>query len=139
MFGTIVVANDGSDGGFKALELACELVKRHRSTLYMISVEEMPTFPTSIDEVIEIQALEDHKFHEVLARARKIARAKKVRLKAEVIAGHAVAAIVEYVRARKADLLIVGFMGHSALYDRIIGSTSDRLVRLAPCPVLVVK
>jgi nucleotide-binding universal stress UspA family protein len=43
------------------------------------------------------------------------------------------------VRARKADLLIVGFMGHSALYDRIIGSTSDRLVRLAPCPVLVAK
>jgi nucleotide-binding universal stress UspA family protein len=139
MFGTIVVANDGSDGGFKALELGCELAKRHRSALHMISVEEMPTFPTSIDEVIEIQQLEDHKFHEVLAQARKIARARKVKLKAEVIAGHAVAAIVAYVRARKADLLIVGFMGHSALYDRIIGSTSDRLVRLAPCPVLVAK
>jgi len=139
MFATIVVANDGSDGGFKALALGCELAKRHRAALHMISVEEMPSFPTSIDEVIEIQALEDHKFHAVLAKARKIARAKKVKLKAEVIAGHAVAAIVGYVRARKADLLIVGFMGHSALYDRIIGSTSDRLVRLAPCPVLVAK
>ena len=31
MFATIVVANDGSDGGFKALELACELAKKHRS------------------------------------------------------------------------------------------------------------
>ena len=139
MFATIVVANDGSDGGFKALALGCELAKRHRAALYMISVEEMPSFPTSIDEVIEIQALEDHKFHAVLAKARKIARAKKVKLKVEVIAGHAVAAIVGYVRARKAYLLIVGFMGHSALYDRIIGSTSDRLVRLAPCPVLVAK
>jgi len=139
MFGTIVVANDGSDGGFKALELGCELVKRHRAALYMISVEEMPTFPASVDEVIEIQALEDHKFHEVLAKARRVARAKKVKLKTEVIAGHAVAAIVEYVRARKAGLLIVGFMGHSALYERIIGSTTDRLVRLAPCPVLVAK
>jgi nucleotide-binding universal stress UspA family protein len=139
MFGTIVVANDGSDGGFKALELGCELAKRERTSLHMISVEEIPTFPASIDEVIEIQALEDHKFHDVLAKARKIARARKVKLKAEVISGHAVAAIVGYVRARKADLLIVGFMGHSALYDRIIGSTSDRLVRLAPCPVLVAK
>ncbi len=139
MFGTIVVANDGSEGGFKALELACELAKRHRAALHMISVEEMPTFPTSIDEILEIQQLEDHKFHDVLMRARKVARAKQVKLKTDVIAGHAVAAIVNYVRARKADLLIVGFMGHSALYERIIGSTSDRLVRLAPCPVLVAK
>jgi len=30
-------------------------------------------------------------------------------------------------------------MGHSQLYERIIGSTTDRLVRLAPCAVLVVK
>ena len=137
MFGTIVVANDGSDGGFKALELACDLAKKHLSALHMISVEEMPSFPASIDEVIELQALEDHKYHDVVAQARKIARARKVTLKTGVIAGHA--AIVAYVRTRKADLLIVGFMGHSALYDRIIGSTSDRLVRLAPCPVLVAK
>jgi nucleotide-binding universal stress UspA family protein len=50
-----------------------------------------------------------------------------------------VSAIVAYVKAHKADLLVVGFMGHSALYERIIGGTADRLVRLAPCPVLVVK
>jgi nucleotide-binding universal stress UspA family protein len=39
----------------------------------------------------------------------------------------------------KADLVVAGFTGHSALYERIIGGTADRLVRLAPCPVLVVK
>ncbi len=37
------------------------------------------------------------------------------------------------------DLLVVGYMGHSALYNRIIGSTTDRLVELAPCQVLVIK
>ena len=37
------------------------------------------------------------------------------------------------------DVLVVGFMGHSMLYNRIIGSTTDRLVDLAPCSVLVVK
>ena len=35
--------------------------------------------------------------------------------------------------------VMVGFMGHSALYNRLIGSTTDRLVELAPCPVLVAK
>jgi nucleotide-binding universal stress UspA family protein len=36
-------------------------------------------------------------------------------------------------------LLVIGYMGHSALYNRLIGSTTDRLVEVAPCQVLVVK
>ena len=47
--------------------------------------------------------------------------------------------IVEFVRTHDYDLLVVGFMGHSALYNRLIGSTTDRLVDHAPCAVLVVK
>jgi nucleotide-binding universal stress UspA family protein len=35
--------------------------------------------------------------------------------------------------------LVVGFMGHTRLYEQIIGSTTERLVRLAPCAALVVK
>jgi nucleotide-binding universal stress UspA family protein len=139
MFKQIVVANDGSDGGRRALEFACDLAKVHHAALHMISVEELPDFPASIDEVIETKEAENHKFHAVLEAARKVAQDKGVELQAEVVAGHAAATIVERVKALKADLLVVGFMGHSALYERIIGGTADRLVRLAPCPVLVVK
>jgi nucleotide-binding universal stress UspA family protein len=139
VFKQIVVANDGSDGGFQALAMACDLAKQHGAALHMISVEELPNIPASIDEVIETKTEENHKFHDVLAKARAIAKKKAVKLDAEVVAGHAVASVVAYVKARKADLLVVGFMGHSALYERIIGGTADRLVRLAPCPVLVVK
>ena len=139
MFKQIVVANDGSDGGRRALEFACDLANLHRAALHMISVEELPDFPASIDEVIETKEAENHKFHAVLEAARKLAEDKGVELQAEVVAGHAVATIVERVKVLKADLLVVGFMGHSALYERIIGGTADRLVRLAPCPVLVVK
>jgi nucleotide-binding universal stress UspA family protein len=105
----------------------------------MISVEELPDFPASINEILETKQAENHRFHDVLQRARKVAKAKNVKLQAEVVAGHAAATIVERVKVLKADLLVVGFMGHSALYERIIGGTADRLVRLAPCPVLVVK
>jgi nucleotide-binding universal stress UspA family protein len=139
VFKNIVIANDGSEGGRKALTLACNLAKIHHSALHMISVEELPDVPASIDEVIEAKEAENHKFHAVLEQARKIAKAKGVSLQAEVVAGHAAASIVERAKSMKADLLVVGFMGHSALYERIIGGTTDRLVRLAPCPVLVVK
>ena len=139
MFKHIVVANDGSKGGLKALALACDIAKLHRAKLHMISVEEIPNFPASIDEVIETKTEENHKFHDALARAQVIAKKKGVKLDAKVVAGHAVAAVVAYLKTKKADLLVVGFMGHSALFERIIGGTADRLVRLAPCPVLVVK
>src|SRR5262249_552362 len=142
MFKRIVVAHDGSEGGFKAFALACALAcalaRRDRCTLHMVSVEELPDGPASLDEVIEIKEAGDHKFPAVLARAKKIAKTKGVRLKAEVLAGHAVTIVVNRVKALKADLLVVGFMAHSALYERIIGGTADRLVRLSPCPVLVV-
>ena len=139
MFNAIVVANDGSDGGFKALAMACNLAKTCNAALHMISVEELPDFPASIDEIVEVKEAENHKFHDVLERSRAMAMAQGVELDAEVVAGHAAAAVVDRVKALKADLLIVGFMGHSALYERIFGGTADRLVRLAPCPVLVVK
>ena len=139
MFKHIVVANDGSDGGLKALAMACDIAKLHGALLHMISVEEIPNIPASIDEVIETKNEENHKFHDAVAKAREIAKKKGVKLDAEVVAGHAVAAVVAFVKAKKADLLVVGFMGHSALFERIIGGTADRLVRLAPCPVLVVK
>ena len=139
MFARIVVANDGSEGGFKALSMACDLAKRCGAALHMISVEELPDFPASIDEIIEIKDAENHKYHDVLERARGIAKASDIDLQAEVVAGHAAASVVDRVKALNADLLVVGFMGHSALYERIIGGTTDRLVRLAPCPVLVVK
>jgi len=139
VFKRIVVANDGSEGGLKALAMACDLAKQHRAALHMISVEELPNIPASIDEVIEAKSEENHKYHDVVAKALGIAKAKRVKLEAEVVAGHAVAVIVARVKELNADLLVVGFMGHSALYERIIGGTADRLVRLAPCPVLVVK
>ena len=139
MFKHIVVANDGSEGGFKALALACDLAKQHKAKLSMISVEQLPDLPASIDEVIGTKETQNHKYHEVLAKAGKLAASKGVKLKSAVVAGHPARAIAERLKREKADLLVVGFAGHSALYERILGSTADRLLRLSPCPVLVVK
>ena len=74
MFKHIVIANDGSEGGFRALAMACDLAKRHGAKLHMISVEELPNIPASIDEIIETKSEENHKFHDVLAQARAIAK-----------------------------------------------------------------
>jgi nucleotide-binding universal stress UspA family protein len=49
---------------------------------------------------------------------------------------HTIAALVD---EQHFDLLVIGFMGHTRLYEQIIGGTTERLVRLAPCTILVVK
>jgi nucleotide-binding universal stress UspA family protein len=90
MFKHIVIANDGSEGGLRALTLACDLAKLHHATLHMISVEEIPDVPASIDEVIEIKSEQNHKFHDALSKARAVAKEKGIKLDAEVVAGHAV-------------------------------------------------
>ena len=85
MFTRIVVANDGSEGGFKALAMGCELAKRDGAALHMISVEELPDFPASIDEIVEAKDAENHKYHDVLERARGIAKASDIDLHTEVV------------------------------------------------------
>lgn len=37
-----------------------------------------------------------------------------------------------------ADLLVVGSHGHGAVHDKLIGSTSERTLHHAPCPVVIV-
>lgn len=139
MFKKLLVANDGSLGGAAALASALELAKQFGVGLDMICVEEMPRFPASIDEVTETQAEALSFFDAIVGAARAKAATAGVPLKALVVSGHPVSTIAEFVRDGGYDLLVVGFIGHSALYNRIIGGAADRLVELAPCKVLVVK
>ena len=53
MFKRIVIASDGSQGAARALSVAIDLAKTHAADLHMISVEELPQFPASVDEVVE--------------------------------------------------------------------------------------
>ena len=130
---------DGSPGSLAALEEAVRLAKAFDAELHTISVEEVPHYAGAIGEVVEEKELANHKFHEAIARARDMARREGVAIRSHVIVGHEVKTIVEFIRAHRFDLLVVGFMGHSAIYERVMGSTCQSLVRLAPCSVLVVK
>jgi nucleotide-binding universal stress UspA family protein len=139
MYSKILAANDGSAGGLRALGAAIELARRVSAQLHMVTVEEMPRFPASIDEVAEEKDEANHRFAPVIAAAKAQASAAGVTIEIHLVPGHVAEAIVGLVKDRGFDLLVVGFMGHSQLYERIIGGTTDRLVRLAPCAVLVVK
>ncbi len=139
MFKKILIANDGSEGAARALSAAIKLAKEQEAELHMISVEEMPRFPASIDEVIEEKAEANHVYEAVMSRSVAQAQAAGIKLYPHVLVGHPVSSIAEFIEQEDFGLLVIGYMGHTALYNRIIGSTTDRLVEHAPCNVLVVK
>lgn len=75
----------------------------------------------------------------LIERANKLAALQGLTLECHLVSGHPVPAILNFTRDRGFDLLIIGFGWHSTLYNRLIGGTTDWLVELAPCAVLVVK
>jgi nucleotide-binding universal stress UspA family protein len=139
MFETILHANDGSNHAFRALALAFTIAKQNHSELHMVSVEEIDYMPEFIEEVRQEVGTAARRFHGVLQRSREMAEASHVQLQTHVIQGHPVRDIVRLAEDLKADLLVIGATGHSAIYERMIGSRADRIMQLAPCPVLVVK
>lgn len=53
--------------------------------------------------------------------------------------GHEVETIVTYAQEGGFDILVLGFAGHSNIWGRIMGSTTQNISRLSPCSVLIVK
>jgi nucleotide-binding universal stress UspA family protein len=139
VFSKILHANDGSEHAFRAFAMALAMAKQNNSDLHMVSVEEIDYMPEFIEEIREETGTAARRFHKVLQRARGMAEESHVKLDTHVIAGHPVRDIVELAKELEVELLVIGATGHSALYDRLIGSRADRIVQLAHCPVLVVK
>lgn len=48
-------------------------------------------------------------------------------------------AIVEYARAKGIDVIVMGTHGRGAIAHLLMGSVAERVVRMAPCPVLTVR
>lgn len=137
MYKKILIANDGSPGAERALSAAIALAVANDAELHMISVEDLARYPASLDDVVAEENATDQRFGEVIKHARLLAAEKKIGF--HVTVGQAVPSIVDFVNSHGIDLLVLGYMGHSAIYNRLIGGTTDRLVNLAPCSVLVVK
>jgi nucleotide-binding universal stress UspA family protein len=139
MFRKMLIANDGSKGGGNALSAAIDLARRLELDLHMVYVEELPKFPGTVGEILVVENDAAQHYTAVIDHAKVQALAQNVKFEAHLIEGHAVPCIVDFIQQGGYDLLVVGFMGHSALYNRVIGSTTDRLVELAPCNVMVIK
>jgi nucleotide-binding universal stress UspA family protein len=136
----ILVAYDGSPGARRALQSAVQLADQSDAELHCICVEEkLPYYAATIGEVEEAKAERDAYFEKLVQEARQMAWDHGVELHSRVIPGHEVETIITAAREGKFDLLVVGFVGHSNVFGRVMGGTTQNLSRLSPCSVLIVK
>ncbi|OGG05559.1 MAG: hypothetical protein A3F83_04090 [Candidatus Glassbacteria bacterium RIFCSPLOWO2_12_FULL_58_11] len=63
----------------------------------------------------------------------------KITFKCEVASGKPFVEIINYAKKENIDLIVTATHGLTGLEYMVIGSTTERVVRRAPCPVLSIK
>ena len=140
MFTKILVAYDGSDGARAALRIGIDLARALGAELESISVEEhLPHYAATIGEVQDAKERIDAYFRTLTKDARDQALLAGVELQTVIRQGHEVESIVTYAREGRFALRLPGYHGHSRIFERVMGSTAQSLVRLSPCSVLLAK
>lgn len=139
---SILVPIDFSNASTKALTYAAALAEEFKAKLTLLYVIEpiavpdfMASFPLALgnDELTET----------ALARLGKFAG--KAGLKTSLIEktlirrGRPFAEITDAARTLKVDLIVISTHGYSGISHALLGSVTERVVRVAPCPVLVVR
>jgi nucleotide-binding universal stress UspA family protein len=140
MFHQILIAHDGSDNARKAFDAAVQLAASLGAHLRMICVEEeIPRHAEVIDELREEKDRADSYFGQLAEQCRVRAAAHSVDIETAIAPGHAVRVIGDFVQQNSIDLLVIGFTGHSRIYEHIWGGTAHNLTSTVRCNVLVVK
>jgi nucleotide-binding universal stress UspA family protein len=133
----VVVPVDFSEVAFEAIATAVQLV---RSPSDLVVVHVLP-------EVSTLEPTEAWHPVDSLSRVRRVSEALRKRLdsaghsdvKLEVLIGDPGHEIAELAAREKAELIVLPSHGRTGLKRLLIGSVAERVVRLAHCPVLVLR
>lgn len=139
---SILVPIDFSARSKKALAYALPFAKQFGAKLILLHVVEpvvTPDFATSFPLAIESDKVEAASKGRLERIVKQQAIDPKLVEKTLVRQGSPFREIVDAARTLKSDLIIISTHGYTGLKHALLGSTAERVVRHAPCPVLVVR
>lgn len=128
---------DGSRFSRRATARALDLAESLGGELAAVSVLDVP--PGFVTEVPEVARDLRERLVELVEGVAREAAARGLSLETRVVEGSAYRVIVELAREWRAGLIVMGSHGRTGLKRLLMGSVTERVVGLAPCPVLVVK
>lgn len=144
MFANITVAVDGSEHGWRALDVACDLAKHYDANVHLIHVPEVPTsaiavgagavqIPINMEQVTAAGQA-------VMANAATKAREHGIDPASQVVrVGAPSAEVLHMADATGSDLIVTGRRGMGSVASLVLGSTSQKIAHDAQCACLTVK
>lgn len=140
MFERILLAVDGSEHALHAACVAAELARAMKSEQLRIIVcfEGIPSYlgEPNCEKMLDQRVLAAN---EILKQAVDSAGNIPAEIHTELIEGNPAEAIIEVATTRGSNLIVMGSRGLGRLAGLVLGSTSQKVVSHAPCPVLIVR
>ena len=135
----VLVPIDFSTNSDHALDYAVTLARTLQARLTLLHVIE-PFIVGSVESLpyTYIQDLEA-KITDLMASYRERVTAAGLQSDFAIVHGVPFHVIIETAHTAHVDLIIMGTHGRTGLPHVLLGSVAERVVRLAPCPVLVVR
>ncbi len=135
----ILVPVDFSRTSIKALHYAVPIAKQFGARLSLLHVIEFPNYCPDIGYMdFDAKVIRE----DLAKRLRDLARRalpKDVEADTGVECGAGFDTIAAYAKKQKVDLIVLTTHGYTGLKHVLLGSTAERVIRHAPCPVLVVR
>jgi nucleotide-binding universal stress UspA family protein len=138
----ILIPTNFSESAAAALEYAKMLAGESGAKLHVLHAVEDYTHDTPMLTAVDLDGIREQAEGESLERLESLlSDDERARLHVEfqVVRNSPYDSILEYARANKIDLIVMGGSSHGAIVQFIMGSVADAIVRNAPCPVLTVK
>lgn len=137
MYKNILVPTDGSPGAAQALNHALDLAELFDSTIHgLYVIEPVYTADAGIEYIIEMLR---NTGEQAIADFERTVEEREFTMRTEIRDGTAYREILDYVEEHEIDLLVMGTQGRTGVDRYLLGSVTEKVVRLAPIPVLTVR
>lgn len=138
----VLVSVDFSEFSKKAVRYAVRFAEQFSADVVLVHVVEPVRYPESVIIPPEMEEANQARLKQARKSLTAFARKELPTDLARECVVHFGVPFEEIVKTAKeldTDLIVIGTHGHTGLKHLLLGSTAERVVRLAPCPVLTVR
>ncbi|MBS0149553.1 MAG: universal stress protein [Nitrospira sp.] len=136
----ILFATDGSQGSATAEAYVCALARSWDASLTVMRVLEFPSGLNPDNPVNQLYLAELMKqATQELVELKARAAGQGIAVETKIATGIPSEEVLVAATGEGPDLIVVGTRGRTGLAHVLLGSTAERIIRSAPCPVLAVR
>jgi len=140
MFEKVLLAVDGSEHALHAARTAADLARTVNAKEFRIVVayDFIPPYlgEPNMQYAIDARIEESNK---IMEAAIKVVGDLPCEIHTEFLEASPAEAIISVANTRHSDVIVIGSRGLGTLAGLLLGSTSQKIVAHAPCPVLIVR